>query len=128
MDLTEELPEGFMHVRALGNDRIRVVDEVLECSFLLLPDRIVRDWPIQDISQLDEATVRQVLDQKPELVLLGTGMRQVFPPSACLQLFMRENVGIEVMDNAAASRTYNLLAGEGRNVLAALILPGKPAG
>jgi uncharacterized protein len=35
-------------------------------------------------------------------------------------------IGIEVMTNAAACRTYNLLAGEGRRVVAAIMLGGEP--
>lgn len=123
MDLSQELPEGFLHVRALGSQGIRVVDELLERSFLLLPDRIVHDWPVQDVSQLDDAAIAAILELQPEIVLLGTGPNQVFPPVETLRAFIRHGVGVEVMDNAAAARTYNLLAGEGRNVLAALILP-----
>lgn len=123
MDLSQELPEGFLHVRALGSQGIRVVDELLERSFLLLPDRIVHNWPVQDVSQLDDSTIAPILELTPEIVLLGTGASQVFPQAATLRAFIRHGVGVEVMDNAAAARTYNLLAGEGRNVLAALILP-----
>ena len=40
--------------------------------------------------------------------------------AACLT----RGIGIEVMDNAAAARTFNVLATEGRRVLAAFLLPG----
>jgi RNA-binding protein len=53
----------------------------------------------------------------------GTGARQAFPAAAFMAGFLRRNIGIEVMDNAAAARTYNLLADEGRRVVAAFILP-----
>ena len=66
-----------------------------------------------------------MLELKPELVLLGTGSRQQFPPAAFLAGFLRKGVGIEVMDNAAAARTYDLLAAEGRRVIVAFILPGE---
>jgi uncharacterized protein len=64
-----------------------------------------------------------VLDLQPEVVLLGTGVRQQFPPAAFMAGFLRKGIGIEVMDNAAAARTYDLLASEGRRVVAAFILP-----
>ena len=38
------------------------------------------------------------------------------------QPLMARRIGVETMDTAAACRTYNILAGEGRHVLAALIL------
>lgn len=128
MDLSQEIPEGFLHVRALGAHSIRVVDEVLEHSFLLLPDRIVHNWPVHDTSELDETSIAAIFELKPEIVLLGTGPNQVFPPATILRIFIRHGVGVEVMDNAAAARTYNVLAGEGRNVLAALMLPAQLAG
>ncbi len=64
-----------------------------------------------------------MLELKPELVILGTGERQVFPAAAFMAGLLRKGIGVEVMDNAAAARTYDLLAGEGRRVVAAFILP-----
>ena len=56
------------------------------------------------------------------MVLLGTGGRLRFPPSAVLAPLIAAQIGYEVMDTGAACRTFNLLAGEGRRVLAALLL------
>jgi uncharacterized protein len=63
-----------------------------------------------------------LLDLKPEVILIGTGARQVFPPAEVMAAALRRGVGIEVMDNAAAARTHAVLAGEGRRVVAAFIL------
>ena len=60
---------------------------------------------------------------KPEIVLLGTGARQRFPPPRVYRLLTDARVGVEVMDTAAAARTYNIVAAEGRRVVAALLLP-----
>ncbi|MGH8115897.1 MAG: MTH938/NDUFAF3 family protein, partial [Rhodanobacteraceae bacterium] len=62
----------------------------------------------------------------PDVVLLGTGARQVFPSQAVLGAFLQRGVGVEAMDNAAAARTWDILAGEGRNVVAAFILCDGP--
>jgi uncharacterized protein len=59
---------------------------------------------------------------KPEIVLLGTGATFVFPDPARLAPLRDARVGVEVMDTAAACRTYNILLAEGRNVVAALIV------
>ena len=58
----------------------------------------------------------------PELVIFGSGARIRFPKGAWLQPLMARRIGLETMDTAAACRTYNILAGEGRHVLAALLL------
>lgn len=59
--------------------------------------------------------------QSPAVVLLGTGTRQRFPPAAVLLPALRRGIGVEVMDTRAAARTYNVLLGEGREVLLAVL-------
>jgi uncharacterized protein len=63
-----------------------------------------------------------VVDTKPEIVLLGTGTTNVFPPRELTFAFARNGIGLEVMDTAAAARTFNVLANEGRRVAAILYL------
>jgi uncharacterized protein len=123
MDLSLDRPGDFLFVRRVANNAITVVDRDLTASFLLAPERAVEHWPVTNAQALDESHVDSVLELKPELVLLGTGARQQFPPAAFMAGFLRRGIGIEVMDNAAAARTYDLLAGEGRRVVVAFILP-----
>lgn len=124
MDLSLDRPGDFLFVRRVTPEAITVVDRDLSASFLLAPDRVVEQWPIASATQLDESHVEGILELKPEVVLLGTGVRQQFPPAAFMAGFLRRGVGIEVMDNAAAARTYDLLAAESRRVVVAFILPG----
>lgn len=123
MDLSLDRPEGYLFVRRVASSGITVVDRELKASFILSPERAVEDWPVSNAAHLGESHVESVLALKPELVLLGTGSRQQFPPAAFMAGFLRRGIGIEVMDNAAAARTYDLLASEGRRVVAAFILP-----
>jgi uncharacterized protein len=123
MDLSLDRPEGYLFVRRVGARSITLIDRELDKSFLLAPDRAIENWPIDAASALDASHVETVLALQPELVILGTGERQIFPAAAFMAGFLRKGVGIEVMDNAAAARTYNLLAGEGRRVVAGFILP-----
>ncbi|GLQ98719.1 Mth938-like domain-containing protein [Dyella mobilis] len=123
MDLSLERPGDFLFVRRVANNAITVVDREITASFLLAPERAVEHWPVTSAAALDESQVDSILALKPELVLLGTGTRQQFPPAAFLAGFLRRGIGVEVMDNAAAARTYDLLASEGRRVVAAFILP-----
>ncbi len=123
MDLSLDRPGDYLFVRRVGADRVVVTDRELTASFLLAPDQIVESWPVADAGTLDAGHVEAILALAPELVILGTGPRQVFPPAAFLAGFLRRGVGIEVMDNPAAARTYDLLAAEGRRVIAGFILP-----
>lgn len=123
MDLSLDRPGDYLYVRRVGTDRIVVADREIAASFLLAPDRVVEHWPVTAAAELDAGHVDALLALEPELVILGTGPRQVFPAAAFLAGFLRRGVGIEVMDNAAAARTYDLLAAEGRHVVAGFILP-----
>ena len=58
----------------------------------------------------------------PELVIFGSGARLRFPPPAWLRPLLERRIGVETMDTPAACRTYNILAGEGRRVVVALLL------
>jgi len=127
MELALERPEGVVFVRHVAPDHILTSERELRSSFLLVPERAIEGWAVDAADRLDASQVAPLLEQQPELVILGTGIRQLFPAAEFLAGFLRKGIGIEVMDNAAAARTYNLLAGEGRKVLAAFILPAPRA-
>ena len=127
MPLLRQDPDGTLFVRRCEAARVVLGDRELVRSFLLAIDRVVEDWPVPAIEALDAAAVEAVLALQPEVVLLGTGSRQRFPGAAILALFLTRGVGVEVMDNAAAARTFNVLAAEGRRAVAAFMLPATPA-
>lgn len=123
MQLDQHLPEGHLYFRRHGPRDVTIVDRVITRSFLLAPDRLVEEWPVSAVDELDDAALAAITELQPELVLLGTGQRQVFPALHLRARLLRQGIGVEVMDNAAACRTYNLLADEGRRVVAAVMLP-----
>ena len=81
-------------------------------------------WPATEPGALTAAHFEALLSHGPELVIFGSGRRQKFVPAAVLRPLIERGIGIETMDTAAACRTYNVLAAEGRCVVAALIVPG----
>ncbi|MGA9343111.1 MAG: Mth938-like domain-containing protein [Rhodanobacteraceae bacterium] len=124
MELTRDQPEGYFYIRACEDAAVTVVDRTLSRSCIVTPQRVIEDWPVQSPAGLDREAMEILLDLGPELILLGTGIKQEFPTHECLAGLVRRGIGVEVMDNRAASRTYNLLAAEGRQVAAAFMLPG----
>jgi len=81
----------------------------------------VRAWPPRRFDELTQADFDSLLADKPELVIFGSGMHLRFPQPALLRTLIERRVGFEIMDTAAACRTYNVLVSEGRNVIAALL-------
>lgn len=82
----------------------------------------VDPWPVSDPGSATAAHFEALLRHGPELVIFGSGRRLKFVPPAVLRPLIERGVGIETMDTAAACRTYNVLAAEGRCVVAALIV------
>ena len=80
------------------------------------------DWICASFEDLTESHFTQLAATQPELVIFGSGTRIRFVPPAFLRGLMQQRIGIETMDTLAACRTYNVLAGEGRRVIAALLI------
>lgn len=121
MSLQEARPDGVLTVRRVADDHVAVAGREVTESFLLSPEAVT-PWPVSAVEQIDAAAVAPILALQPELVIIGTGPRQrLLAPRQQIEL-LRHGIGVEAMDNAAAARTYNLLALEGRRVVAGFIL------
>jgi uncharacterized protein len=114
---------GLNTVRSYEPGRLRVRDKTFDSSLVLLPDHLIEDWEPTSANQLHAKHFTPLIDLAPEVVLLGTGDRQVFPEPGVFTLLMDMGIGFEVMDNAAACRTYNILVGEGRRAALTIIIP-----
>ena len=79
-------------------------------------------WQCPRFEELSAEHFEQLAKLKPELVIFGSGTRLRFPPPAFLSTLMAARIGVETMDTLAACRTYNILAGEGRHVITALLI------
>ncbi|AEG93504.1 Conserved hypothetical protein [Ramlibacter tataouinensis TTB310] len=83
-------------------------------------------WECRSFDELAEAHFGLLAQLQVEVVIFGSGARIRFPRPAWLKPLMARRIGIETMDTAAACRTYNILAQEGRDVAAALLLEAAP--
>lgn len=121
MQLNLERPDYQYFLRGADGTGALVNDRRLIRSFVVAPDTLIEDWPVQDARLMAPADLDTLIDLRPELVVLGTGAQQAFPPAAVLAACLQRGIGIEVMTNAAAARTYSVLAGEGRRVVAGFV-------
>jgi len=124
MPLNQEHPDYTYALRAADGRHAKVNNQMLQQSFILMPDELVERWPVQTVQQLKVSHMDAVLALGPAVILLGTGERQLFPQADVLATCLTRGIGLEAMTNAAAARTYNVLASEGRRVALAMVLPG----
>lgn len=92
----------------------------LKGSCLLSATTLIDNWPPQQMAQLTAEHLQAIHELKPEVLLLGSGSKMSFPKTEQLAALVKLGIGYEVMDTAAACRTFNVLVGEGRKVVAAL--------
>ena len=114
-------PDGNV-ITGSGSGWIRVGGQEFRDGIVLTADAIVPNWAAAGFDALTEADFAALLVHAPEIVLLGTGAAIRFPHPGLTRALVEARVGIEVMDMPAACRTYNILASEGRKVVAALIV------
>lgn len=109
-------------IRRVESGAIMVGDQLLSNNFALTTDEVFADWQASVIEDLTEDDFELLIASKPELILLGTGSKPVFPPRELVFSLARNGIGLEAMDTAAACRTFNILISEGRRVAAVFIV------
>lgn len=92
-----------------------------DSCILISETEILTDWPAGACQSLSGEILDQIVAMQPHIVIFGTGVRQVFPDPRVFIPLMDARIGYEIMDTAAACRTYNVLLSEDRKVIALLI-------
>jgi uncharacterized protein len=121
MKLSLDIPTGGNVITHYDANGITINQVLHTGSLVVSARRLIDDWGPMEPSQIHAGHWQVVIDMAPEVVLLGTGNRLHFPAQSQLAELMKRGIGVEVMDTMAACRTYNILLGEERKVVAALL-------
>ncbi len=119
LKFTRELP-GTLTIRSVGIEGIRFADRLWTETIALTTKEIIDPWHSVPLAELTEIDLSPLLANPIELVIVGSGAKSEFVPRELMFAFARRGVGLEVMDTAAAARTFNVLASEDRQVAAVL--------
>ncbi|MEW8506246.1 MAG: Mth938-like domain-containing protein [Candidatus Thiodiazotropha sp.] len=109
-------------IQRYDQGEVTVSGVVYRENSIVLPDRIISPWRPSDFLDLNMDDFGFLAELAPEIVILGTGAKQRFPHPGLTEPLMQRRIGLEVMDTAAACRTYNILMSEGRRVAAGLFM------
>lgn len=107
-------------VRRVTATEIMVGNEVWTRPIALTESGLIPDWHPAPVDRLSIDDLEPLIAAGPELIIVGTGEKQILPNRDLMFAMARRGVGLEMMDTAAAARTFNVLLGEGRSVAAAL--------
>jgi uncharacterized protein len=121
MRFTQDSSSGINVIRAYGSGELRVNEAIYRGAVILSASTVIAEPNIQNLDELIALDSSRIFALEPELVLLGTGARQIFPVPSFGAQFLRAGIGFEVMDTGAACRTFNVLVGEHRRVAALLL-------
>jgi len=122
MRFTQDLTSNVNVIRGYGPGEVRINDQLYQQTLLVSASTIQPQPALTDIGGLTNEHATHILGLKPEVLLLGTGQQQIFPNAAFGARYLQAGVGFEVMDTGAACRTFNVLVGEQRQVVALLLL------
>ena len=136
MQFSQELNRASYTIRSCSGGKISIsapfdrtleqpeipAEEVLTESFIMTPSRLIRNWPPQSVAEICADHLETATSLEPEILIIGTGITLEFPDTQLTYALMDQGIGVEVMDTAAACRTYNVLMHEGRKVALALVI------
>ncbi|AUL99649.1 MAG TPA: Mth938-like domain-containing protein [Pseudothauera hydrothermalis] len=121
MKLYADQPANLNIVTGYGQDYVLINTQRHEGNLLITPDEVFANWAPGGFAGLTADDFVAVRNLQAQVAIIGTGARQRFPSPALLRPLIEAGIGFEVMDLPAACRTYNILANEGRKVVAALL-------
>lgn len=121
MKFTREMPAAIT-IQSVSDSQIRIGGAIYRKTIALTTTAIVDDWQPRPVADLTPDDLQPIIESNPDVLVLGTGAVNMFAPREIMFSLARKGIGLEVMDTAAAARTFNVLAGEGRNVAALLYL------
>jgi len=124
MKLHSSSTEKYQTVTGYDSAGVEINAQRFDYSVLVMPEVAPRPWNVSRFEDLTAAHFEQIAADKPDVVILGTGERQRFVHPRLVASLSDQRIGVESMDSHAACRTYNILMGEGRKAVLALIIEG----
>ena len=122
MRFAEADSDGGYLISGYEPGRILIGSRAYTHGLIVSPERVVIDWGPEHAADLAAEHFEAIVELDPQVIVLGTGKRQVFPDPQAYLVALQRGLGVEVMDTGAACRTYNILMSEGRKVVAGLIM------
>jgi len=122
MKFSEDYAIGTNVIRSFTDSTIDVNNKTYNKSLIISSNLLIDDWIISHIDDMKTEHWQELIQHKPEVILIGTGASLVFPHPSIYAPAIDMGIGVEFMDSKAACRTYNVLVSEDRSVLAGIIL------
>lgn len=123
MDITQDFADAKFIITGYEPGCVFINNDPYPQSIIVNPESLICPWEVNEISDLNETTLSAIFEDRPEIVILGTGESLVLPEPKIIALFAQHRIGLEFMNTSAACRTYGILIAESRKATAAIISP-----
>ena len=120
MKIEADFNQGQLKVDSYTAGSITVAGTPYATNIIITPETVIEGRLPDKTHSLAEAHITTILDHNPEVVIFGSGRTLTFPADELCEMLYLRQIGFEIMDTGAACRAFNFLAGEGRQVVAAL--------
>ncbi|MBM4228162.1 MAG: hypothetical protein FJ164_10495 [Gammaproteobacteria bacterium] len=111
---------GSLTIAAYAKDTVTISGQVHRFPLVVTPGGIHANLLPESLSSLTAAHLQAIADLGIEILILGTGSRQVLVGRELNETLAQRGVGLEAMNSPAACRCFNVLVAENRAVAAAL--------
>ncbi|MDQ6990724.1 MAG: MTH938/NDUFAF3 family protein [Mariprofundaceae bacterium] len=123
LDVSPDIQTGTPLLRGYGDDYLEIGRTRYTQGLSLHQSNIISPWGSAEVRELELQHFQHLMDIPPEVLIIGTGRKTIFPQEKILEYLSEQGFGFECMDSRAAARTYNILIGEGRKTSALFFLP-----
>ena len=127
MKLHSSTTQQYQTVTGYDDQGVEINAQRFNYILIVMPETPARAWDVAHFEGLTAEHFDKIEQDRPDVVILGTGERQRFVHPRLVASLSARHIGVECMDSKAACRTYNVLMGEGRKVTLALIIEPKKA-
>lgn len=122
MDLSENRTSNPNLITQVSSDQCTIGQVLHKQSIIIPSNNKLISCSINSVDQLTEDLINQLCAYEPEVIILGTGKDIVFPKTEVLQPLVKQHIGLEVLNNQSAARTFNVLLSENRQVVCLMII------
>lgn len=122
MVLSEDNSNATYQIKSVSQGKIVINNETYTNSVIISAEKLISPWAPKNSNDITDEDLLQLLEFKPEIILIGTGERSVILPAKKLAPLLEKQFHVECMNTKAACRTYTILISEGRKVVAGLII------
>lgn len=109
-------------IKTVNSVSIHIGEIEINESCIVTNQTLQHKLNLTNIIKLSSGHIQQLLESNPEIIILGSGTKHIFPEIEVLKPIAQKNIGFEVMNNQSAARTYNVLVAEERKVACLLII------